>query len=661
MRFAIRFIRRSRHARRQVSVNIADELAKQGRWIAWVSQETAQGMKRRLYLDPRKWALLGLALAVVGYGTGAVALHLWLDRRPHNQVELADLLLPWRWPGVPDKRAEGYALRGVDALEAGQVQTGIFYLQRALSGKPDNDAARLALARFYQSANYHDGVRRTVMPQLEFGASRPLLEVLMASGLAADDLDTLDEVLDREAARPGRTSEEQWWLQRWQARVAIRREEFEQALVWLEGPLLREDREMAWLRVEALLQTGRSDEAWTFASQLPRNDLEAVPLGPSLQARCQVARGDAAGLAEALRRLVEQRAAVPIVWIRAARLGADARETAVAMDYVRGYLARWGGRAQPVRQLLDEMVDSGNAEVARRAFAEAGLYQTLEPAQYLGLLLVQVQNAHWQEATTILRAVADAAAARGEAAPPWTGWIQAVLDTARTPGQRENLITVVGGMRLHLAMYRVMLDGFERTGDLTTVAALVESGRRIHPQSWQLARWSERVAAWRADGRIGEIDTAIALRAAAEEAARARQGELPADADALAVELTRLLETESWEAAGDLVRRVRRERPAPAWLSASTEVLAEAEIRSAAGRGDWLMVRQLAPNLLRRESERWSEWLMDRVERVAAEGKPELARSLAEVVRREAPEAPRALAWFEEQASTAETVEAPSP
>ena len=35
---------------------------------------------------------------------------------------------------------------------------------------------------------------------------------------------------------------------------------------------------MAWLREEALLQTGRSDEAWTFASQLPRNDLEAVPL-----------------------------------------------------------------------------------------------------------------------------------------------------------------------------------------------------------------------------------------------------------------------------------------------------------------------------------------------------------------------------------------------
>ena len=330
MRFAIRFIRHSRRARNQTSVNIADELAKQGRWFAWLSQETGQGVRRRLYIDPRKWTVLLVALMALAYVIGGVALHRWLDRQPHNQVTLADLMFPWRWADVPGKRAEGYAFRGIDALAANNVQTGIFLLQRGLGGKPDNDAARLILATFYAKNQYYTGVLRTVEPQLEFGASQDLLNVFFEAAIAADDLGKLATIAAQEAAKADVDPERRWWLQRWQARALIAMDRDREALALLERPEMTRDREMQGLRIQALLALDRPEEALRVAQAVEPNALDPIPMDLALLADWQLRQGDRAGLAETLKRVLANRAAVPTAWIFAVRRWAESGDIALA-------------------------------------------------------------------------------------------------------------------------------------------------------------------------------------------------------------------------------------------------------------------------------------------------------------------------------------------
>lgn len=161
----------------------------------------------RLYLKYRPLALSLATLMLVGYLGAAIALSLWLDRRPHNLVKFGDVALPWRWSQLNDLRGEGFARAGLAEIEAGNVNRGLFYLRRGLGLKPDNAEARMALAKLYASAGHYAGVRRTLLPQMELGYSRGGAEFLFSQASVADDHPTVVEVAGdlRNFVEPGST------------------------------------------------------------------------------------------------------------------------------------------------------------------------------------------------------------------------------------------------------------------------------------------------------------------------------------------------------------------------------------------------------------------------------------------------------------------------
>ncbi|WP_221031362.1 hypothetical protein [Actomonas aquatica] len=618
-------------------MNIADELAKQGRWIAWLSQETGQGVRRRLYIDARKWLVLFGVLAVLGYVAAGVGLQWWLDRRPHNQVEVTDLLLPWRWSGVPEKRAEGYALRGQDELAVGNVQAGLFLLRRALAGKPDFDAARVTLAKVYSEGGYYEGVRRTVEPQLAFGASRELLELWWRAAMAADDPAAVLTGVEDQLARADLDAERRWWLQRWQVRALAATEAWPEVWAVMDQAEMRDDRELAPLALRALVEMGRVEEAQGWAERFPTSDLEAAPLPRVLAARAAIAAEDAVKLREVLAALLAERATAPAAWVTALRLATEGEQRDLAVQYGRGFLARWGGKQSSVRFLLREVVATEDVVLARALFDEAELYQSLGGEDLLGLALVQVKAAAWTEVAATLAKVERWHESSGAAWPDWVRWLARVGDTAMEPTRRSELEAVVAAGRLHLNLFEVMLTGFERSGDWETVAMITAVGQRQHPHSRTLRQWAERVAAWRESERIQNPDAEVAVGSAPART-------LPKNAAALDAEVAALADAERYEELGRLARHVRR--AAPDWVGEAKGTLAAAEIWAAAGVDDWLLVRRLLAPQLQEEAKTWLPWTWGRVERLTQEGRWAAARQLVDLLMVVDPEA--AAAWTAE-------------
>ncbi len=123
-------------------IDIGDELARKGKWLAVVNQATGQGRRVRLYIRVKPVLLSLVGLMVAGYLVAAVALVGWLDRNPFNRVGFFDVTLPWRWTSLNALRGEGYSAQGVKELEGGNGQRALFFLQRGLSLNPDDASTR---------------------------------------------------------------------------------------------------------------------------------------------------------------------------------------------------------------------------------------------------------------------------------------------------------------------------------------------------------------------------------------------------------------------------------------------------------------------------------------------------------------------------------------
>ncbi len=190
-------------------------MARKGKWLAVVNQATGQGRRVRLYIRVKPVLLSLVGLMVAGYLVAAVALVGWLDRNPFNRVGFFDVTLPWRWTSLNALRGEGYSAQGVKELEGGNGQRALFFLQRGLSLNPDDASTRLIVAKYYAQGNYYPGVKRTIMPQLKWGYSRPLLEVLFTQAAQADDTKLILTVAEEMRASVGAQAEETPWLDEW--------------------------------------------------------------------------------------------------------------------------------------------------------------------------------------------------------------------------------------------------------------------------------------------------------------------------------------------------------------------------------------------------------------------------------------------------------------
>lgn len=579
-------------------------------------KETGQGTRVRLYVRLRPLLTLVTGVLVAGYLSCAVALTLWLDRRPHNRVAFADIVLPWNWSGLSALRGQGYCDRGLEELANGQWQQSAFYLNRGLSLAPDNEATRIVVAEAYAQLNYYDGVSRIVRPQFKFGYSRPLLEILFRSAESADDPNTILDVVAELRVSEGLDVVELRWLDEWMIKAWYQLGEPGKSLALLEQKDPK-DRRWTLLRVQVLIELDRLDEALVAANTLPDDFDGLLPEGKRAKARVLGAQRKAEELTKLLNELLEGHTAELEPWVFAIEQLVLAEMEPEADQFLDSFLFRFGGKKTAVDGLLDRLIKTKNIPAIKRTMRRVGDWQKVSALRRVSLTMGMIEQADWSGLNSEFVEMV-----KEDPAFDWFNRIiTGVVEALPLDSKAEALSAVLNEKALGLLIYRAMIQGFAQSERWDLVTLVGEAGIRHYQHSSFLKLWLQNAEENREEIVVDtRADELIAT-------SQIQYGE--ADLEQLRHDLDQLVMMGKWDEVESIVRAVRWDRPA--WLSEVNFDLDAADARAGAGQGDVERLIRLAPGLLRRNGE-MAEWFTDQAERAIDGGELKLGISLLEAV-----------------------------
>lgn len=598
-------------------MDIGDELARKGKWVTLIVQETGQGKRVRLYLKYRPLALTLIALAVVGYLGSAVALSLWLDRRPHNLVKFQDIALPWRWTHLNELRGEGFALLGMAEIDAKNTRRGIFFIQRSLGLKPDNESARIAVSRLYGEQNYYEGVRRVLEPQLDIRFSREVAELLFEQALRADDYPFVVEMAGALRAEMEPSSRDAQWLLDQQVLTLLSNLKTEEALEILRGTDARApENKNRWVRV--LTAAGKYEEALALAESIAPALPGIEKIGLKLQAVVRSAQGDEAALLELLDRILEDRSTSTTPWMFGIEVLGKAEMNDVARTWIGDYLTRFAARPGAVNQLLMQLASVENPTLQRYATQRAQEWQQLSMNHRFVLALTLIRAGEWDALAEDFSDIIEAD--QSENMLSW--WLGSVLEALNPDSSAESLSAFLGESAPPIIVYLVMAQGFASEERWDLVKSVIDAGMRYHSFSVSLRHWDERATEQLADVVVEESN---ASKAADDLRFRYTAEDVPA----LRLKLRRWAESENWDDLESEILKIRLQQPV--WMNEIEPTLDWVEVHAAAARGDFERLRMVAPRVLRREGE-MAGWFTDQAELAIEGGATDSAIRLLEVI-----------------------------
>ncbi len=121
--------------------------------------------KRILILNLHRILPLLALMAVLGYAGAAGGLYFWLDRNHHNKIGFWDIALPFRWSTLRAKQGQGFIAEGLEDLKGGNIASGLMRLRIGLIKYPEDQEARLEIARLYT----RHGLADKALTALEIG------------------------------------------------------------------------------------------------------------------------------------------------------------------------------------------------------------------------------------------------------------------------------------------------------------------------------------------------------------------------------------------------------------------------------------------------------------------------------------------------------------
>ena len=616
MQFSIRRIRKKRGKRDGKVSDLADELARKGKWLTLVSQQTAQGRWVKLYFSLKPLLIIFVSLALAGYLAGAVVLTWWLDRTPSNRVGFFDVALPWRWSGMNALRGDGFSEQGIKELSAEQVQRGIFYISRGLSLQPNNPAARLALAQVYAKGNYYDGVSRTVLPQLKFGFAPELVLLYLQQAGAADDSEAALDFIAKWRDRADLPIESRQLLSEWEYRTQMHLNNPTAALAAVDHPEYRGNR-WTTMRVSALTKLGRLDEAWALAERIHPDLPGVVSFARPTQAAVLRQKGDLVGLKRILDELVDEEGTTSEAWMFAVEQTAAGNFNEQSKDYLASFMRRFGHQKMTVNALLSRIVETENIELGHYAANLMREWQTITPQNRVGLGLLYVRHNRWK----LLREEWPANASVDEELVGINRLFQGVLKAFDPDASDEDLRAEISAKRFGLMIYRQLTLGLAEANRWDLVEVVADTGNRYYPHSPLFVEFKQQ-------SEEKQKDTIPDLRLSEAMAQMSRQYEESDLAD-LKLELLELMEANKWDEVESIVRRVRRQRPV--WVGKIEAALDEADAQAGVARSDYFRLIRLAPTMLRRDGTR-ADWFIDQAELAMAANYTSLGKSLLEAV-----------------------------
>lgn len=544
-----------------------------------------------LLISLRRALYFFIAGALLAYFGGGAGLYFWLNRSPHNQVRLPDLLLPTRWSGLSVKRGQAYIADGLDDLKAGKFGEAFMRLQVGVAKDPGDLPARTELAGMFASMNRPaQGLQILVQGLGHAQPDRAYTQALLAQAMTWEDYRTAVQVCDRLLARPG-SAADRVWLQEQKCRALLAAKEPGEVVRLTQPPAELSSAILDECRVLALLDLKRPADATallqTWTRRLP-DDPEAV----RLQARAFREAGRFAEMEGALAALVALRPAQPAPYLYGVvqrALAGDRRGAARALD---NYLFRFSDQPAAILQAENAAAEIAEPALVKRCVDEARAHGF----KLLDFLVLQTQ------ARARAGDLAGAQAALVEAAPLveptdatghfWLELMGRVLTTARTgtDGARIDLVNYCRTHRLTLSFYEFMIAVLRKAGRTPAAAAVAGVAQGVYPASPTLAAWSGELTAALAAAQPRPAALAppsvrsapLPPRPAGENLAALTDGEFFARLDGLIAQ-------KQWAAADQLAGGIRQAQPD--WLLANNGELLARQVRIYQARSETLAMQ----------------------------------------------------------------------
>lgn len=248
----------------------------------------------RLELFLQRTLLLGLIMAVLGYGVAVVALYSWRSTVPFNQVRLVDIAFPWNWSHMKQRLSLTDLERAKHHLEEKEFREAYIAVTAATGRDPKNFEARLLRASMMAGSDPENAIRmlrsgyRVGMP-----ADENYNSLFLALSLRLEDFDSLREVLPlliQQLHKQERTEEvtrrlSSYYVVLLQSQMKLR--DYVSALRTLEA-MEKDNLQVAILplRLLLLIRMGSFEEFDRTVAALPLRERDSAPL---LMLRAQAA------------------------------------------------------------------------------------------------------------------------------------------------------------------------------------------------------------------------------------------------------------------------------------------------------------------------------------------------------------------------------------
>jgi len=537
--------------------------------------------------------------AVVGYIGAATALVIHLDRDPHNQVTLKDvLLIPVRWRHYQELRGRSLIEEGRSDLKGGRWSDAQYKLRLGLARSPGDLQARLLLAQFYVASQQRPLARRILAEGLRetFPGQAYLGTMFMLAG-QAEDFALIDVLSTRYL--PMLNGENQGRIRRWLAETRLKNFfdlgqparvlESDSYRYDVSGPLRDES------KILALIALGRIDDAllelriWRMRGS---QDIDHV-LRLLVRAEREGGRLDAMDrdLAELIGRSPGQPA--PYVYRVVQRLLAgrvDGAKTALE-----DYLLRFGAVPENLRLVTEPLAAVGTPGIPLIELVVAAATEQGFETRPLELLHAQalVFAGEARSAKTLLDRLSFTGPTTGVRAGTLSNPLgSSPRQLAAMQGQRDWLLLLAEALIAPTqAAQTALLEGLRSRplaiAGLRPVVATLRTGERFETAEAVL-RWSEGPFPDNRWAKIQRQEIAEILAKAAKPedtkpSAATAFGEKP-----FFLQIDQLVAAKNWGAAQRTLRDLRNQRPEPAWLASRDSELLLTQMRVEQGAGERL-------------------------------------------------------------------------
>ncbi|WP_221030075.1 hypothetical protein [Actomonas aquatica] len=565
------------------------------------------GRRNKLRIMVRGVLLWLSAMAIAAYLAAATAWFYMLNQRPHNLVTWADCVLaPVRWDEIKRKKGDAYIAEGLAAMDAMNWSDGRLKLEAGLARSPDHRRGREKLAMFYVAAGQRErGLRLMVDGIKRAYPGRENVELLLNLCFAGEDYDIALEAINLSLDQKGAAVErEHAWLVEQKGRLLIVAKRYEEALAWIDDagfqsfPL----REM---RVVALLGLERYDEA--DAALTAWDQVQGANAGETHSLRVRVARerGDLAEMRRYLNLMRERTGTQPTAWIYAVVQEAQADEIQAAQAALGAFLMRFETNAAAMRALAQSLVKIESWGLFEQVFKRAELLGQIDFAWQTLAVEAAAKQEQYARALAVLRAIEIPEAGdelderQVQTRKFWLNLQTAFIELLATneAASGEELVQIVRNAAVALPAIKGMASAAEADGHVGTALALIEVARARYPGSKDIAAQAERLRQLVSESERERVEVDLPLvqngrpldiEEMGVVGAQPATGNFEREMGSARLFLARadeLIAAEAWDSLEELMRELRRARPA--WMRNQTEELLKREMELNIGRQNW--------------------------------------------------------------------------